>query len=177
MTKPLSISLINANHIQLNAKNENLSFITASKSFGNNFNASLGFGADVNSSFGENASTNVRPALEAKIKYNFDNNTNAQLRYRRRGNTDQYRVTFGGNHKLDKHQSIYASAHVTANKGETFSANAGGWVGYTYKFDNGISISAEAQANCPIKKDLSVGKELQNGGNYLFNVITSIPLN
>ena len=51
--------------------------------------------------------------LEAKLKYNINDNLNAQARFRKIGDAEQYRVTFGGSYKFDKNNSIYSSVHLT----------------------------------------------------------------
>lgn len=112
--------------------------------------------------------TSMVPAIEAKVKYNITDNMNAQARFRKIGDAEQYRVTFGGSYNFNKNNSIYTAAHLTTKHNDDgFKTNTGGWVGYTHKFGK-CSLSAELQQNIPFKGDVQLS-------DTMFNVIVGIP--
>jgi len=128
-------------------------------------------GVGTNTSYKPNATgykTSMVPAIEAKVKYNITDNLNAQARFRKIGDTEQYRVAFGGSYNINNNNSIYAAAHLT-NKQTSISSktNTGAWVGYTHNF-GGCSLSAELQQNIPFKGKVQ-------SGDTMFNLMFSIP--
>lgn len=170
----LNANISSSNYTSFDGYNENLTMLGASVNKGK-FNISLGIGNDW--TVNKEKSVN-KPAFEAKCKFNIGNSLNAQVRFREIGNTEQYRVTFGGSHSFDKQNSIYASAHVTTkNNHENWKTTTGGWIGYTHKFENGISVSTELQQNIVLNKSDDIGKTLGAlDGNKSVNVIISLPL-
>ena len=138
---------------------------------------SLGLGASTKfntGSFFEERTTT--PAAEAKLKYNICNNLNTQARFRKIGNTEQYRLTFGGSYNFDKRNSIYSSVHLTTkHSNQEWSTNGGGWLGYTHNFDK-CSISAEFQQNVPLnrEKDSSKLKKIEQSDSMV-NLILTVP--
>ena len=164
------------NYLSFDGTNENFTMVQGNTNITPKLSASLGIGDYWTHSANKNTH---KPAFEAKLKYNINNNLNAQARFREIGGTEQYRVAFGGSCKFDKHQSIYAAVHTTAKDSDKWSFNAGGWIGYTYKFNNGIAISGELQQNIPLNKTApSFGRTVSNfdDSNKMFNVIVSVPL-
>ena len=115
----------------------------------------------------QNLTTNL--AFEAKAKYNINKYLNTQARFRKIGDAEQYRVTFGGNYKLNENNSIYSSAHLKAKQknNDTWSSNCGGWFGFTHNFEN-CSVSAEIQQNIPFKGNLQPS-------DTMVNLIATIP--
>lgn len=170
MTEPkITTSVSSSNYYAFNGDVDSFNAINVSAGYGN-WNFSLGAGA--NSSFGLFSGKNEvdrKPALEAKVKYNINDNLNAQARFRKIGdNTEQYRVTFGGSYKFDKKNSIYSSAHLTTkhSNGE-WKTNSGAWIGYTHDFGY-LSLSAEFQQNIPFNRKI-------NSSDSMINVIVSVP--
>ena len=175
--RKINAQVTSSNYYSLDGNNENLTMLLASTALNKNTTLTLGFGNDWTVTDGKNKN---KPAIEAKAKYNIGENLNTQFRFRKIGGTEQYRVTFGGSHKIDKNQSLYASIHTTAKNSGNWKCNTGGWIGYTYKFKNGTSISAEFQQNIPLNNTKqSVGKTLSafDDSNKMINVILSVPLN
>lgn len=173
----INAQVTSSNYYSPDGNNENLTMLAASTALNKNTTLTFGFGNDWTVADGKNKN---KPAIEAKVKYNIGKNLNTQFRFREIGNTEQYRVTFGGSHKINKNQSLYASVHTTAKNSDSWKYNAGGWIGYTYKFNSGTSVSAEFQQNIPLNNTKqSVGKILSSfdDSNKMLNVIFSIPLN
>ena len=169
-------NLSTSNYLSFDGTNENLTMIGGNVKLTPSFSASLGAGNYWTHSKGKDKN---EPAIEAKLKYNIGEHLNAQARFREIGGTEQYRVTFGGSYKIDKHQSIYASAHATAKNSNEWKYNTGGWIGYTYNFNNGVSVSGELQQNIPLNKgSKNVGKTLGcfDDSNKMVNVMITVPL-
>ena len=169
MTEPqLKANISSSNYFDFDKGAENLTMLSASTNL-NKFNLSLGIGSDTSYKiFSGNQEVTNNPAFEAKLKYNINDNLNTQARFRKIGDAEQYRVTFGGSYKFDKNNSIYSSAHLTTkhSNGE-WKTNTGAWLGYTHKFDN-LSVSAEVQQNIPFNRKI-------NSSDTMLNVILSIP--
>ena len=167
-TPKINTSFSSSNYFDCASGIESLNTANASTKFGP-VNFSVGVGVDTKTSLADrNSKVTNNLALEAKMKYNITDNLNTQARFRKIGDTEQYRVTFGGNYNFDKNNSIYSSAHLTtkhSNKG--WNINAGAWVGYTHNF-NGCSVSAELQQNIPFNQRIS-------SSDTMLNVIFSIP--
>lgn len=177
MTNPKITGQISSlNYYLLNGSNENVTLIGANYKPLSNLNLSLSIGNDWCYQNGKNEH---KPVIEAKAKYNIGNNLNTQFRFREIGGDEQYRVTFGGSYKINKNQSIYAAIHGTAKDSGEWKFNSGGWIGYTYNFKNGVSISGEIQQNISINKATqSIGQTLSSfdDSNKTLNVILSIPV-
>ncbi len=177
MSNPkVTIKISNANYLSFNGENENLTLIGGDIKFSSRLNMSVGIGNDWTHSKSGNKN---KPAIEAKIKYNIGECFNAQTRFREIGGTEQYRVAFGGSYKLDKHNSIYSDLHFTAKDSGEWKYNTGGWIGYTYKFNNGVSVSGELQQNIPLNKgSQGAGKTLAafDDSNKMFNLMLTIPI-
>lgn len=172
MPLPVSGYLSNSNYFSFDGSNENLTLGGLNIRLGEGSNFSVGAGAD----WTENAdgSSNVVPAFEAKFKQNIGQNLNAQARFREINGAEQYRVTFGGSHSLNRNNSIYGAAHFTSkNQNGDWSHKTGAWIGYTHTFRDGISLSAELQQNINIGKPNNIWAM---DGNKSFNVIVSIPI-
>ena len=170
MTEPIKIKtgFSSSNYFDLGSGAESLNMLSASTGY-KDLNLSLGLG--IYSSYklsSGNQDVKNKPALEAKLKYNINDNLNTQARFRKIGDDEQYRVTFGGSYKFDKNNSIYSSAHLTTkhSNGE-WKTNTGAWFGYTHKFDN-LSVSTEVQQNIPFNRKI-------NSSDTMLNVILSIP--
>lgn len=171
MPRPLNINVncTSSNYFECGGNVESLNTINTSMKI-NNVNLSFGFGADTSykpTSQEQNLATNL--AFEAKAKYNINKYLNTQARFRKIGDTEQYRVTFGGSYKLNENNSIYSSAHLTAKQksDDTWSSNCGGWLGFTHNFEN-CSVSAEIQQNIPFKEKLQPS-------DTMVNLIATIP--
>ena len=168
--------ITNTNYLSFNGENENLTLIGGNVKLSSKLNISLGIGNDWTHSKGENKN---KPAIEAKLKYNIRECLKTQFRFREIGGTEQYRVTFGGNYKFDKHNSVYSDLHVTSKDSGKWKYNTGGWIGYPYSFNNGISVSGEFQQNIPLNKgSQSAEKTLAafDDSNKMFNVILTLPI-
>ena len=162
-----------SNYYSFDGTNENLTLLGASTSFGK---TSLTIGAGNDCTINPDGHIKNKPAIEIKGKYNIGEHLNMQARFREIGGKEQYRITFGGSYSFDKNNSIYSSAHITTND---FHKYKGGlWAGYTHKFNNGISLSAEFQQNLDKETSRNLGKTLGsfNDGNKLFNVMLTVPL-
>lgn len=163
----------NSNYYSLDGSNENLTLFGGNVSLGKSSSLSLSAGADWNVDSDGNSKLN--PAFEAKFRQNIGENFNTQVRFREIGGSEQYRVTFGGSYSFDKNNSIYAATHFTSkNNNGDWNHKTGGWIGYTHKFNNGVSVSGEIQQNINIGKHNNLDAF---DGNKLFNVMVSIPLN
>ncbi len=164
------------NYYASNGSNENLTLLQAGLKPCKNLNVTFGVGNDLNIS--ADGKSENKPAIELKCKYNIGEHLNAQARFREIGGKEQYRLTFGSSYGFDRHHSVYAAVHATTNdfrKGKT-----GGWVGYTYATNSGISLSAEVQQNFAINNKTAKNTFETLGsfddGNKLFNVMISIPI-
>lgn len=169
MTYPqLKANFSTSNYFEFGGNAESLNMLTVSTNY-KDFNLSLGIGSDTSyklSSHNQEVVNN--PAIEAKLKYNINENLNTQARFRKIGESEQYRVTFGGSYNFNKNNSIYSSAHLTTkNTNGEWKTNTGAWFGYTHKFDN-LSVSAEVQQNIPFNRKV-------NGSDTMLNVIFSVP--
>ncbi len=177
MTKPVSFStgFSSSNYIDFGGTIESFNTLNASLKTGI-VTTSVGVGIDSKTSLNPlfQGSTS-QPAIEAKVKCNITNNLNAQARFRKIGEAEQYRVTFGGSYKFDNN-SIYSSVHLTTkNSNNQWSTNTGAWLGFTHDFE-GCSISAEVQQNIPLKGlSSSQNKREINTSDTMVNVIVSIP--
>lgn len=139
----------------------------------NNTNFSVAIGNDLKFKGGKRQADN--PFFEAKVKQNFNSNFNAQLRFRESGGTEQYRAAFGASYAFDKQNSIYGAIHATAkDKNGNWSYNTGAWIGYTHKFPNGISASAEIQQNIALNGQHTDIRSF-NDGNKMVNFFLTIP--
>ena len=163
-----------SNYFSLDGSNQNLALLGASTKLSDNLSITAGVGNSWE--IDKDGHSKNQPAIELKGKYNISDNLNVQARFREIGGKDQYRVTFGGSHVFDKKNSIYAAAHLTTNDFNKYKT--GGWIGYTHKFNNGVSISAEIQQNLNKETSQNLGKTLGcfNDNNKLANIIVSIPL-
>ena len=171
----LSGFVTSLNYLSFDGTNENLTMVGGNIKLARNLNLSAGVG---NYWTHTSEKDTNKPTIEAKLKYNINKSLNAQARFREIGGVEQYRVTFGGNYKINKNNSIYASVHGTAKDSGEWNFNTGGWIGYTHNFKNGISVSGEFQQNIPLNKgSKSVGETLGcfNDSNKMFNVIVSVP--
>ena len=170
----LSGNVSTSNYLAFDGSNENLTMVGVSTKVGSNTTFSLGLGNDSNIN---GSKISNKPALEAKVKYNIGEHLNAQARFREIGGTEQYRVTFGGSYKLDDKNSLYGAFHATSkNNNGDWNHKAGGWVGVTHNFGNGLTVSGEIQQNIPLNKTAQgVGNTLSsfNDSNKSFNVIVS----
>lgn len=175
MPLPITGYFSNSNYYASDGSNENLSLFGVNAKVIPNTIFSIGIGSDC--VINPNGESSNNPAIEAKLKYNINNNLNTQFRFRKIGGTEQYRVTFGGSHKFDKHNSIYAAVHATSkNNHGTWNHKTGGWIGYTYTFNNGVSLSGELQQNINLNgKPTQIGSF--NDGNKLVNMMLTVPLN
>ena len=165
-----------SNYLSFDGANENLMLLGGSVRLGRNANLMLGVGNDWTLKEGKNKN---EPAIEIKGKYNIGEYLNAQARFREIGGCEQYRLTFGGSYAVDQNNSVYASIHTTAKNNGEWRYNTGGWVGYTYKFNNGVSVSGELQQNIGLNRtSKGVGKTLEcfDDSNKMFNVIVSVPI-
>ena len=150
---------------------ENISLLGASTKLGNT-NLSIGMGND--SYLKDDGTYSNKPIFEAKVKQNFNNNLNAQFRFRETGGVEQYRATVGGSYAFDNQNSIYGAVHATAkNKNDIWSYNTGAWVGYTHNFGK-ASLSVEAQQNIALNGNRTNLGSFNDGNKYV-NVILSIP--
>jgi hypothetical protein len=173
----ISGQLTNLNYLTFDGVNENLTLLSGSYKLGRNVNITAGAGFDY--TFKGNKGTN-KPAIEFKGKCNIGEYLNTQFRFREIGGTEQYRLTFGGSYSFDNHSSVYASAHITGKNSDEWKYNTGGWIGGTYKFNNGVSVSGELQQNIPLNKTASsFGKTLGSfdDSNKMVNLILSVPIN
>ena len=157
------------------ADNKNLTLMSAKVTLGDNVKASLGVGSEWSIKEGVHK---VKPALEAKVDFSIGEYLSTQARFREIGGAEQYRVAFTGKYKINKHNSVYATTHFTTKKDKEWENSTGGWIGYSYKFNNGISISAELEQSIPLKKSApSVGHSIGsfNDSNKTFNLNVSVP--
>ncbi len=170
MSEPQKIkaTFSSSNYFDFDSGAESLNILSASTGY-KDLNLSLGLGVDSSYKLSSgNQDVKNKPALEAKLKYNINDNLNTQARLRKIGDSEQYRVTFGGSYKFDKKNSIYASAHLTTKHSRNdWNTNSGAWVGYTHNFDK-CSISAEFQQNVPFNRKI-------NRSDSMINVIVSVP--
>lgn len=162
----------NSNYFSFDGSNENLTIVGKNYPLtkSTTLSAGVGFDNDIKYTNGKFV-TDTQPAIEVKLKQNiaFPTNIgngsmsfNSQARFRKIGGSEQYRVGFGANYKIDKNQSVYTAVHATAkNKNGEWNNKAGIWAGYTYSFNHGTSISAEIQYNTDRTKS--------------FNIMTTIP--
>ena len=168
----LNGSYSNSTYFDSSSGIQSINMIGASTKF-NDTTVSVGVGNDSSYKDGKIQSSN--PFFECKVKQNFNDNLNAQFRFRESGGTEQYRVTFGGNYALDNQNSIYGAAHATAkDTNGNWKYSTGVWVGYTHTFSNGISTSVEAQQNVPLN-GTSPNLTSFNDGNKSVNVFVTIP--
>ena len=169
MVEPEKIkkSFSSSNYFDFDGGAESLNMLHASTNF-NDFNVSLGIGVDTSCKFSNSPNLKGKLGLEAKLKYNINDNLNAQARFRKIGDAEQYRVTFGGSYKFDKNNSIYSSVHLTTKHSNgNWNSNTGAWIGYTHNFKK-ASVSAELQQNIPFKRKI-------NSSDSMVNVIVSVP--
>ena len=172
MPSPVSTFISNSNYYSMDGSNENLTLMGWNFPLGKSTSVSFSGGVDWN--IDSKGDSKVNPAIEAKFKQNIGKNLNVQFRFREINCAEQYRVTFGGNYNFDKNNSIYAAAHFTSKDNRSdWTHKTGGWIGYTHKFNNGVSISGELQQNINIGKNTDFDAF---DSNKLFNVIVSVPL-
>ncbi len=93
------------------------------------------------------------PAFQLKAEYDIGNYFNAALRYRRLGSADQYRVIFGANYDINKHNSISAETQFSLKKSDKWSKSGSISVGHTYTFNNGVEITNELEVGAPLNSD------------------------
>jgi len=170
------VQITTSNYLSFDGKNENLITLGGDIKLTKQLGLSVGVGNYWTHSNGKDTH---KPAIEAKLKYNIGDYLNAQARFREIGGDEQYRITFGGSYRFDQHNSVYASVHGTAKYSGEWKYNTGGWLGYTYKFNNGISISGEIQQNIPLnnaKKNVGETIGCFNDSDKSLNVIVSIPI-
>ena len=176
MLKPKITGFVSSsNYLSFDGSNENLTTLGGNVKITRDLNLTVGVGNYFTHTSDKNTN---EPTIEAKLKYNINDNLNVQARFREIGGVEQYRVAFGGSHKINKQNSIYTAIHATAKDTGKWSFNTGAWVGYTHNFKNGISISGEFQQNIPLNKgSKNVGKTLGcfDDTNKMFNVIVSVP--
>ena len=170
MTEPEKIktTFSSSNYFDFDSGAESLNMLSASSGY-KDLNLSLGLGVDSSYKLSSgNQDVKNKPALEAKLKYNINDNLNTQARFRKIGDAEQYRVTFGGSYKFDKNNSIYSSVHLTTkNSNGNWNSNTGAWIGYTHNFKK-ASVSAEFQQNIPFNRKI-------NSSDSMINVIVSVP--
>ena len=161
-------SFSSSNYFEASNSVDSFNTLNVSTNIGKvNFSAGIGTNTSYKpTSMGQNLATNL--AFESKLKYNITDSLNTQFRFRKIGDAEQYRVTFGGNYKIDKNNSIYSAAHLTTkHSNNSFKTNTGAWAGYTHKFDN-CSLSIELQQNIPFKGKLQPS-------DTMVNLIATIP--
>lgn len=168
----VSTSFTNSNYIDF-GKDKNKSNFESLNTYNlslqkGNLTTSFGLGVDTQFNMDSPGKRKNAPAIEAKVKYNITDNINAQARFRKIGDAEQYRVTFGGSYNFNKNNSIYTAAHLTTKHNDSgFKTNTGGWIGYTHKFGK-CSLSAELQQNIPFNGDIQ-------SNDTMVNIIASIP--
>ena len=178
MTIPIKLStgFSSSNYYGFDEKVESLNTLNTSLKTGK-ITTSVGVGIDskykLNPVFQD--LTN-KLAVEAKLKYNITDNLNAQARFRKIGDTEQYRVTFGGSYNFNEKDSVYSSAHLTTkNSMDAWSTNTGAWIGWTHNFEK-CSLSAEVQQNIPLNGMSSPEKARKiNPSDTTFNILLSVP--
>ena len=117
--------------------------------------------------------------MELLLNHNIGDYLNSYAGFRKFGNNEEYRVAFGANYGIDKHQSIYAGTHYTMNNDGEWNKNTGYWVGYSYELNNGATLSAEFEQGIPLNKTApSIGHTLGSfdDSNKTFNFTFAIPI-
>ena len=164
------------NYSAFTGDNFNITLFNIKTKIGRNTDASFGIGNVW--TYEDKQNKNV-PAMEAMLTQNVGEYLNGYTRFRKFGNNEEYRVAFGANYGIDNHHSIYAGTHYTMNNDGEWSRNTGYWLGYSYQFNNGASISAEFEQGVPLNKTApSIGHTLGsfNDANKTFNLTVAIPI-
>ena len=175
ITENITGNVSNTTHFSFNGTVENVTLLGGNIKVTPELNLSLSAGNFLTHTKDKNTN---KPIFEAKLKYNIGKYLNTQARFREIGGDEQYRLTFGGSYKIDKRQSVYVTIHGTAKDSGEWKYNTGGWLGYTYQFKNGVSISGEFQQNIPLNKTTkSLGETLScfDDSDKMFNVILAVP--
>ena len=165
------------NYSAFTGDNYNITLLNAKLQLGQNTSASLGFGNVW--TVEEGKSKNV-PAVEGIVNQDIGEHLSGYARFRKYGKTDEYRIGFQAGCNISKNQSIYGGTHYTMNNDGEWSKNTGYWIGYTYEFKNGITVSAEAEQGIPLDKtEMSIGHTLGSfsDANKTLNIVISIPFN
>ena len=164
------------NYSAFTGDNYNITLLNLKAKLGKSTDASLGVGNVWTLEEGKNKNV---PAMEGILNQNIGEHLSSYARFRKYGKTDEYRVGFQANCNISKKQSIYAGTHYTMDKNEEWNKNTGYWLGYTYEFNNGMTVSAEYEQVIPLEKTApSVGHTLGsfNDSNKTFNFVLSIPI-
>lgn len=167
-TPKVNANFSSSNYFDFSSSAESLNMLGVNLKTGP-VNFSVGVGSNTTYKLtSDNQDVENKPALEAKLKYNINDNLNTQARFRKIGGAEQYRITFGGSYKFDKNNSIYSSVHLTTKHSDgNWNTNTGAWIGYTHNFKK-ASVSAEFQQNIPLNRKI-------NRSDSMVNVIVSIP--
>ena len=167
-TPKVNANFSSSNYFDFSGSAESLNMLGVNLKTGP-VNFSVGVGSNTTYKLtSDNQDVDNKFALEAKLKYNINNNLNTQARFRKIGDSEQYRITFGGSYNFDKKNSIYSSVHLTTkHSNDSWKTNTGAWVGYTHNFNN-CSLSAELQQNIPFNRKIDIS-------DTMFNVMLNIP--
>jgi hypothetical protein len=165
------------NYSAFTGDNYNITVLNAKAQLGQKTSVSLGFGNVW--TVEEGKSSNV-PAMEGIVNQDIGEHLSGYARLRKYGKTDEYRIGFQAGCNISKNQSIYAGTHYTMSNYGEWSRNTGYWIGYTYEFKNGTTISTELEQGIPLKETArSIGHTIGsfNDSNKTFNVVISVPIN